>query len=489
LLTRVAVPTAVIGGIVALLALTSGSALMPALEVSAMPVIPVNVAGRAPGTAVVQAAGWIEAEPYLSYATALVDGVVAEVLVLEGDRVVAGQPVAQLIGDDALLALKRAEAGLADSEAMFAEAEARLLAAQTSWDNPTESDRAVAAATARVDESRALIGQLKAEIRAGEAELERRRSDHARIAALGVSEAVSDSEVVTARTLMEAQEASVDALRGRVEVTAAQLRREEAEAHAAQENQRLRTGEKLALDLARASLARSGAERDGARAALAEAQLRVDRLTVKAPCDGVVAERFKQPGSKAMLGMDDVHSSAIVSLYDPARLQVRVDVALADAGSIVAGQAAEVVVDVLPGKVFTGTVSRVLHVADISKNTLQAKVSIDAPSELMRPEMLARVRFMSSSTQQSSDTKQRSVLHIPRAALVGDSVWVVENFDGSVGSAARRTVVSGREAGEGWVEIVEGLNPGDVVITTELAELKPGAKVRATLERSPMGVN
>ncbi len=48
-----------------------------------------KIQAAAAGTATVQAAGWIEAEPYKSYVTAQADGIVREVLVLEGDTLKA----------------------------------------------------------------------------------------------------------------------------------------------------------------------------------------------------------------------------------------------------------------------------------------------------------------------------------------------------------------------------------------------------------------
>ena len=66
-------------------------------------------------------------------------------------------------------------------------------------------------------------------------------------------------------------------------------------------------------------------------------------------------------------------------LYDPKRLQVRVDVPLADAAKVRVGQQAKVVVGVLPDRTFDGEVTRVVHEADIQRNTLQVKVAHHRP--------------------------------------------------------------------------------------------------------------
>ncbi len=80
---------------------------------------------------------------------------------------------------------------------------------------------------------------------------------------------------------------------------------------------------------------------------------------------------------------------------------------LADAAKVGVGQKAKIVVDVLPDEEFTGHLSRIVHKADIEKNTLQVKVAIDNPSPQLKPEMLARIKFMGSGPQDANSTALR----------------------------------------------------------------------------------
>ncbi len=105
--TRVALPALIASSFMTLLLVTSYDSLAPAVEVRFTPVIVKSLSGPMAGAVTVQAAGWVEADPYKSYVTALADGVVREVLVLEGQRVEKGQVVARLVDDDAKLALQR----------------------------------------------------------------------------------------------------------------------------------------------------------------------------------------------------------------------------------------------------------------------------------------------------------------------------------------------------------------------------------------------
>ena len=138
---------------------------------------------------------------------------------------------------------------------------------------------------------------------------------------------------------------------------------------------------------ARAVVARATARRD-------QDKLRLERMVIRAPITGLVQRRLKVPGDKIMLGMDDPLSAHLLHLYDPERLQVRVDVPLADAAGVFVGQRCEIVVDILPDVVFVGDVTRITHEADLQKNTLQVKVRVIDPDPVLKPEMLTRVRFL-----------------------------------------------------------------------------------------------
>ena len=77
-----------------------------------------------------------------------------------------------------------------------------------------------------------------------------------------------------------------------------------------------------------------------------------------------------------MLNGNEMHAIHVLRIYNPQKLQVRVDVPLANAAQVSVGQEATITAEVLRDTVFHGKVLRILHEADIQKNTLQVKVSI-----------------------------------------------------------------------------------------------------------------
>jgi multidrug efflux pump subunit AcrA (membrane-fusion protein) len=173
----------------------------------------------------------------------------------------------------------------------------------------------------------------------------------------------------------------------------------------------------------------------------------------------------------------------IARLFDPAKLQVRVDVPLADASKVGVGVRAEVTVEALPGRTLQGEVTRVVNEADLTKNTLQFKVRIiDAPDGL-KPEMLARVKFLARGEASASSTgsSTNGGLHlpfVPEALIRRDGVSAfVLIADRAAGVARQRTITVGDQLQDGWVPVTSGLAAGDSIIA-EPAGVRDGTRIR-----------
>jgi RND family efflux transporter MFP subunit len=452
--------------------------------VSASQVVLKRIEGGSVGTVTVQAAGWIEAEPYKSYVTALTDGIVNRVFVLEGDDVKSGQVVARLVDQDAELSAQASDAQVREMEALLEIAKAELVSAKTEWENPVERMKAISVSEAQLGESRATLEQIASEIVAEESDLEFLKSEYERGVGLHAANVIAELELVRRRSRFHAQRAKIEATRQRYIATKELIAKHQAELHANRELMRLRTEERRKLDRAQASVTQAEAALQRSRTGLAEARLRLERTQIRSPIDGTVMARLTEPGSKVVVMSDNPASARILSLYDREKLQVRVDVPLADAGKIGVGQRAEVSLDVLPERVFSGVVTRVLHEANIQKNTLEIKVGLQNPDPQLRPEMLSRVRFLAKTDAAGTENQEIDRLFVPENACktsgTGTIAWVITDFDGTYGHAVPRPVKLGHLKKEGWVDAVEGLSPGDLVVNRTSAELKAGQRVKIT---------
>lgn len=478
--SRLLVPGLVFGGLMSLFFGAAYESLIPATQVRAAPVVLKTFSDQIRGAVTVQAAGWVEADPYKSYVSALAEGVVREVLVLEGEHVEKDQVVVRLVEDDARLALQESEAKVSQLEAAVGSARAELKAARVAWENPVDRRHAVKVAQAGLDETKRSLEQISAEITMEQARLKHAQSEYDRNMPLHRSSAIPESELIRVLTEFEAQRAKLESVKSKKLLTLAKIAKCEADLSAAREHMRLRTEEKRRLERGETDLREAEASLQRARADRDKARLRLERMQVRSPISGVVMRRLAVPGTKLVLSSDDPHSAHVLTLYQPKRLQARVDVPLADAAKIGVGQAAEIVVEVLPDRVFSGRVSRVLHEANIQKNTLEVKVAIVSPSPELRPEMLARVRFLAQAERERNDSTH--ALFAPAKAFRSkdgsSKTWIVQDFDGTYGIANERIVRLGRTKINGWIHVVDGLQPGDLVVAHASGHMDTGTRIR-----------
>lgn len=472
-----------------LLAIASSEIWMPATHVSIIRAIARSSPGRVAGSTdsasastgrsgqqvIAQAPGWIEPDPFPLRVPALTEGTLVEVLVLEGDSVAQDQVVARMIDAEAKIAVQQALAELDRRQAIFD-------AAQAQWEHPVARVRAVAVGKAMVEETQSEENEVQAMALVESAKLAELEGHLKRVEQLpeGI---VEQDRVERTRFQVQAQRASVQALAARRSVVKAKLNRYEAERVAAEQEMELRIAEKQALAEAKAML-------EEARAALAQAKLRESRMEIRSPAAGVVMQRFASPGLRMMLTSDHPDAGYVAALYDPKKLQVRADVPLGDAAKIGVGQRTQVIVDVLPDRIFTGSVTRLVHQADIGKNTIQVKVALDDPVAQLKPEMLARVKFLAGASKEDGDggrdtgpgsTSALSIF-VPQRVVQrdasGTAVWTV---DARTSTARRKAISLGTITQDGWIETIAGLNPGDAVIVDPSA-LGEGDRVRIASE-------
>lgn len=170
----------------------------------------------------------------------------------------------------------------------------------------------------------------------------------------------------------------------------------------AQAEQVLARAEKLAaigsapakeLERAKAEAAVARAEQTRLQATIDRAKWQIENAIVRASVDGVVFERLAHVGEFVSPDGLNKKDAAIVTLYDPAKVQVWVDVTQRNAGRVQLDQRAEISVDAEPGKVYAGRVIRIQPRASLQKNTIQVKIAIENPSPMLRPDMSAKITF------------------------------------------------------------------------------------------------
>ena len=209
-----------------------------------------------------------------------------------------------------------------------------------------------------------------------------------------------------------------------------------------------------------------------ARGALAYAQTQLDNTVIKAPVTGTILDRNVEKGEFITTGFvgDKGAKGYIVTMADLNDLQVELDIPQSDFPKLGPKQKGSITTDAYPDKKYEGYVEQVSPEADRSKATVQVKVQVAHPDELLRPDMNATVAFYNDAPANTPETKKQVVI-IPATAVHNGSVFVV--FDGH---AKKRSVSTGGSTSKG-VMVESGLVGGEQLIIGSEGELKDGEKV------------
>jgi len=217
------------------------------------------------------------------------------------------------------------------------------------------------------------------------------------------------------------------------------------------------------------------AARASAAAVLEVARRTLDKRTLRAPFDGVVADVSTEVGEWITPSPPGVPIPAVVDLLDPASIYLSLPMDEVDAGRLRVGQAARATVDSRPGEHFPGRVTRIApYVLDVEtqNRTVEIEVELEPPVEGLLPGTSTDVEVILD--------ERDDVLRVPAAAvLAGDRVLVVAG-DELVG----RDIETGLRNWD-FVEVRSGLVAGDRVVTSlDRPEVKAGARVEVVAAAS-----
>ncbi|MCI0456220.1 MAG: hypothetical protein L0Z62_04470 [Gemmataceae bacterium] len=319
LLTRYVLPGVVLLGFAGVIAWSARDSLLPSRPVTVVPVLAARAeAQQQAGTPLFQAAGWVEPRPTPTMVTALAEGVVDKLLVVEGQEVKAGEPVAKLIETDAHLAHAAAEAEVRLREAELAGARVTLSAAGARARHPVHLEAALAEAEALLARGEKELADLPFQVRAAEARQRLARLDLEGKSAVG--EAVAVRALNQARSELETTTAAVEDLKGRTgrleqEVAALGRRRD-----ALRKQLELKTEETRQLGEAGANVKTAEARLRQAQNAVTTAFLRLERMTVRVPVAGLVLALVAT--TTVMAVQDRVREFAVLQTlgFSPARI-------------------------------------------------------------------------------------------------------------------------------------------------------------------------
>jgi multidrug efflux pump subunit AcrA (membrane-fusion protein) len=346
-----------------------------------------------------------------------VPGLLVSLPVREGQKVVQNDVIAQLRQEDF---------------------QARLAALRGQLDR-AHADLQAARAGVRPEERQ----RLEAQVRSAEASLVNARTEYGRARQLLNSRTISRVEFDRSETTYRVAQENFEAARQTLDQSA--VGREE--------------------DI----LARE-AEVRGLEGRVVEANLQLADSTLRAPYDGVIAQRFVEQGQNVRAKQPVVKFQDIAEIDIAADIPERVmaEIRSADIVGLVAEFSA------LPGRQFPVHIKEVAQRADPVTQTFTIRVAMLVPEGVnLLPGMTATVAM---TYRRASILGGRILVPIAAIFEAGpgqQAAWVL----GPDQTVARRAVKTGEATG-GRIEIVDGLQPGDRIAVAGVTFLREGMKVR-----------
>ena len=213
------------------------------------------------------------------------------------------------------------------------------------------------------------------------------------------------------------------------------------------------------------------------KAALDYANTQLAATEIKAPVAGTVLERIVERGEMVSPSAFDGSGArtSVVDLADLTDLQIELDISQSDFSRLKMEQRAEIVPDAFPNLRYNGFIAEIAPEANRAKSTVQIRVKVDNPNAQLRPEMNARVNFLSDKPAPNQTQAIARVL-VPKLAVVkkdgASFVFVVKN-----NKVEQRTIRIGDEQGDAYF-VLDGLSGNESVATSGVEKLRDGDRVK-----------
>ncbi|MDE5071315.1 MAG: efflux RND transporter periplasmic adaptor subunit [Trichodesmium sp. St5_bin8] len=386
--------------------------------------------------------------------------------------------------DDAFAALRQTQASRDDTLAFVAQTEARLSEAQANEEQTLRDferyqtlrgegvissqeleTRSTATKTARegVRVAKANINSAQAKVDIAEANIDSAQ------AKVDIAEANIDSaqaKVDIAGSNVRSAEARVESAQASLSSTIAQLRSAEAKVNSAKANISSAQAE-VNSALSNINSAMSSVSSDEAR--LEEKQTQLSQTLVKAPANGILAERIARVG--------DVSSSSkkLFSIIKDNQLELQLEVPETQLPQVKIGTKVNISSDADSRIKISGIVRQIAPL--VNEQTREATVKIDLPnSDLLRPGMFLRAKITTATNQG---------LKIPAKAVLpqtdGQSIVYVLQSNNKVKAMpveVGKILGKNSDLANAEIEVKKGLDLGNKVVLAGAGYLKDGDIVK-----------
>jgi RND family efflux transporter MFP subunit len=220
-----------------------------------------------------------------------------------------------------------------------------------------------------------------------------------------------------------------------------------------------------AISSAEANVAAARSAVATARTQVEQAEKALSDTIIYAPISGYIAERVADPGEYVS---PNTPNTKIATIVKTSTLRMKIDVPEQSIGKVSRGQGISLQTSAFPDRNFAGTVVRISPSLNATARTLSVEAEVANADGLLKPGQFATVRITQSLPENAVMVPVEAVLTEGES----NSIFVIKD------GAARQQRVQLGLLENGFIQVKQGVNEGDIIATSNLNVLSDGVFVR-----------
>jgi len=192
-------------------------------------------------------------------------------------------------------------------------------------------------------------------------------------------------------------------------------------------------------------------------------------VQIHSPADGIVADKMALEGMRIMPGI------RIYTIADLSRVWVYADIYEYQLPWVHVGQTATMTLPYIPNKAFRGEVTYIYPYLQKQTRVIKVRLEFANPTQELKPDMYANVML--------EGLLQDDAVLVPREGFIDSGMRKVAFVDRGNGKYEPRDIQVGVEGEGGAVEVLVGLEAGDVVVTSGQFLLDSESKLKEAVAK------
>lgn len=202
---------------------------------------------------------------------------------------------------------------------------------------------------------------------------------------------------------------------------------------------------------------------------LAQLKKQLEKATIRAPFAGIIDDVIKDEGTVVSPGMN----AEIFRIVNLSNMYIEAEVPETYVSDITVGKSVEIMFPVL-GKSLQTKVRQTGNFIDPANRTFKIEIAVPNKERDIKPNLTARLKI--------NDYTNADAILIPQSIISENAdgqqyVYVIKNINNNLGTAKQVVVKTGKTQGD-IIEILDGVNAGDVLVQAGARTVKDEQEIK-----------